>query len=265
MNAQLPAGGRCTDRTPRIALCAAFSPGFEVASFVASYPYPIEFVATCVNDASGYESRIALVSEEKGIPLLRKINANSDEFIEELKQRKIDIVLLAWWPAIITQKALNAVTVGWLNMHPSLLPYGRGKHGYYWSIVEGTPFGVTLHFIDHGIDTGDIVFQRELTVGIEDTGEQLYHKGVREVISLFKEVYRKIITLDFERRKQDDAVATAHHSSEIEAHSGIVLNKEYRAGDLINIIRGRTFMDGPSAFFFVNGKKYLIRSMIEEA
>src|SRR6185295_1772991 len=63
-----------------------------------------------------------------------------------------------------------------LNLHPALLPYNRGAHPNVWSIVDGTPAGVTLHHVDPGIDTGDIVAQAEVTVEPVDTGETLYAK-----------------------------------------------------------------------------------------
>ena len=43
-----------------------------------------------------------------------------------------------------------------LNIHPSLLPFGRGKYGYFWSIINSEPFGVTIHLVDEGIDSGKI-------------------------------------------------------------------------------------------------------------
>jgi len=252
------------DQKIRIGLCAAFHPGYEVASFVTAYPYPIEFIATCDRDNSEDEAKIAELGQAKKVPLLRQVNVNSAEFIATLKELAVDVVILAWWPSIVKQKAIESARVGWLNMHPSMLPYGRGKHGYYWSIVEGTPFGVTLHFIDKGIDTGPILFQREIQIAMTDTGETLYNKGVSEIIELFKESYPKLVANNFTACPQDDAMATYHHSSEIDPHSCIDLEAQYKAGDLINILRARTFMQGNSAFFFLNRKKYLIRVQIQE-
>ena len=58
--------------------------------------------------------------------------------------------------------------------------------------MEKVPFGVTLHFIDSGIDTGDIVFQKSIPYDWCDTGETLYKKAQAEMINLFIEKYHLI-------------------------------------------------------------------------
>src|SRR6266542_352813 len=63
---------------------------------------------------------------------------------------------------------------GCFNLHPAYLPYNRGADPNVWSIVEGTPAGVTLHWMDDGIDTGDIVAQERVHIGPADTGRSLY-------------------------------------------------------------------------------------------
>lgn len=252
-------------RHTKIAICAAFYAGKEVVSFISRHPYRVEFVATCDRDSSKYEEEIAAICAESNIECYRRIDVNDSDFVQTLSERNIDLMILAWWPTIVRSQALAAVGTGWLNMHPSLLPYGRGKHAYYWSIVEGTPFGVTLHLIDAQIDEGKILFQKKLPVSIADTGELLYGKSVEANIALFKEAYSKIISLDLVPVIGTDVDGTFHWGREIESHSRIELDKDYRASDLINLIRGRTFMDGDSAYFFHEGKKYLIKAVIEEA
>ncbi len=251
--------------SPTIGVCAAFSKGLDVVTFMINFGYKIEFIATCNKDNSVYEDSISSLCYENNILLKRKIDANSEEFINFLHSIEIDIVILAWWPTIIKKDAIAAVKQGWINLHPSLLPFNRGKHGYYWSIIDGTPFGVTIHFINEGIDSGKILFQKRIEVEMTCTGQQLYDLSAEEVVNLFKENYLKIIRLDFSPITQDEDIATTHFAKEINVHSNINLFKKYMAIDLINIIRGRTFINGDSAFFYYEGKKYFIRVNIEEA
>ncbi|MGD8452871.1 MAG: formyltransferase family protein [Phycisphaerae bacterium] len=263
--ANQPADAAANRKRPRIAVCAAFHPGCEVAGFVLAQPYPIEFVATCDRDDSPYEARIAALCDERGVECHRRVNVNEPAFITRLRERRIDLVILAWWPSIVKKEALAAPGIGWANLHPTLLPYGRGKHGYYWSVVEHTPFGVSVHLLDEGIDTGPILFQRELPVYIHDTGDTLYERGVREVVQLFKDSYARLTTLDFTPRPQPPDGGTFHWAREIEPHSAIDLERTYRAGDLLDIIRARTFLRGDSAFFMHEGRKYRVKLIIEEA
>jgi methionyl-tRNA formyltransferase len=253
------------ETTTKIALCAANYVGSEIMSFVAQYPFNIEFAATCHTDDSIYEKEIADVCATAGIECFRNVNVNEDSFVALLKQRGIDIVILAWWPTIVKSAALSAVNIGWINHHNSLLPHNRGKHPYYWSIVENRPYGVTLHFIDENIDEGQILTQKELPVSITDTGESIYNRSISEIIQLFQDFYPQIISGNLQPFNVPGEPGSFHWASEIEEHSCIDLDAGYTAIDLINIMRARTFTNGNSAYFWHDGKKYLIKLTIQEA
>ena len=251
--------------TTKIALCAANYVGHEIASFVAHYPFKIEFAATCHTDDSIYEKEIASVCDSASIECFRNVNVNEASFIDLLKQRGIDIVILAWWPTIVKTAALSAVNIGWINHHNSLLPHNRGKHPYYWSIVENRPYGVTLHLIDENIDEGQILIQKELPVSIMDTGESIYGSSIRAIIQLFKDFYPRIVSGDIQPIDRSEEPGPFHWAREIEEHSCIDLDAQYKAIELINIIRARTFTNGNSAYFRHEGKKYLVKMTIQEA
>jgi len=249
----------------KIGFCAAQKIGFQVIDFAAQQGYPIEFIATCFKDKSAYCEKIEAVAREKNIPLYPRVDANDPAFIAKIKKHEVDIVQLAWWPSIIRGDAIAAAKIGWINMHPSLLPFNRGKHPYYWSVVEGTPFGVTLHFIDEGVDSGDILFQREIKIGITDTADKIYARSLVEIFELFKESYPEIIRGELRAKKQDESLATFHWAKDLEPHSEIKMDKSYRASELIDIIRARSFKGGDCAYFTRDGKKFFVRIEIEEA
>jgi methionyl-tRNA formyltransferase len=249
---------------PKIGYAVAFEQGYEILQFVLQQQGNINFVATCSQDESEYHQRIVDLCKINNVPTFHNIDGNDEEFATFLVNENIDVVVLAWWPTIIKRKAIRSANVGWINLHPSLLPYGRGKHGYFWAIAEDTPFGVSIHFIDDGVDTGPVLFQKEIDVTFVDTGQSLYDKGVLEVIKLFKENYHRIERLDFQPIKQDDYIATSHFASEIEERAKIDLNKKYYALDLINLIRAKTFWTGPSLRMTKSGTDYYLRMEIEE-
>ena len=60
--------------------------------------------------------------------------------------------ILAWWPKIISNKLINLPRKGFINLHNSFLPFNRGKHPYFWAFYEDSPYGVTIHKVDEGID-----------------------------------------------------------------------------------------------------------------
>jgi len=184
---------------------------------------------------------------------------NAGQIIED-----IDFIFLAWWPRIVKKYIIDSAREGVINFHPSLLPYNRGKHYNFWTIVEDSPFGVTLHFVDEGVDTGDIIFQKKIQKSWEDTGETLYHKAKSEMLALFKESYEKILSGNFEKIKQEPGAGSMHYSKELDGACEIDLDKTYTARELLNIMRARTFTGKPGSFFYDNGIKYEINIAINQ-
>ena len=149
----------------------------------------------------------------------RNIFYNEDLYETEvlgfLKSLRIDLVVLAWWPYIIKEPLFAISRMGFLNTHPSFLPYNRGKHYYFWNLVEGVPFGVTLHWIDKNIDSGDIAFQNDLEVSWEDTGFSLRERSKKAMLTLFEERFDAIISGEIPRRKQNLGKGSFHLGKEI--------------------------------------------------
>lgn len=81
-----------------------------------------------------------------------------------------------------------------INLHISLLPYNRGADPNFWSFIEHTPKGVTIHYLDEGIDTGDIIIQKEISfISQEDeTLASSYEKLHKEIQSLFFQNWNSI-------------------------------------------------------------------------
>ena len=76
--------------------------------------------------------------------------------IEKFKRITNDkYLLLLWWPHILKEISIKEFEYI-INIHPSMLPFGKGKYGYFWSIVNKEPFGASIHLVDRGIDTGNI-------------------------------------------------------------------------------------------------------------
>ena len=94
---------------------------------------------------------------------------------------------------IIKPPTLAHFTDGIVNLHTGYLPYNRGRFPNVWPILDGTPAGVTIHWMDEGIDTGDIIAQRKVEVEPWDTAETLYHKLEDAGYDLFVETWPTIL------------------------------------------------------------------------
>ena len=244
----------------KIGLFAADVVGNEVSKFFGENQEPLACLVLDSTDRKGLNSEII---RNSGVADLGKV-FYSDSLYEEqtltaLRSLELDLILLAWWPYILKKSLIEIPRMGCLNFHPSYLPYNRGKHYNFWTIVEDTPFGVTLHWVNEGIDSGPIAFQSLIEKSWEDTGKTLYYKAQKEIVRLFKEKFPEIKRGNIPRIPQDLSKGSFHRSNELEEVSKIELDKNYRARDLLNILRARTFRPYPGVWFIDNGIKYEVR------
>ena len=112
-----------------------------------------------------------LISGRK-IPLFSVGNHNDNICQEILLDTKPDLIVLGG-TRIIKSTILDLPGLATLNSHPGLLPWLRGSASVGWALYKDMPQGATVHFIDPGIDTGDIIFREELPVIRGDTYESL--------------------------------------------------------------------------------------------
>jgi len=166
---------------------------------------------------------------------------------------------LVWWPWIIGTELIKLSKYGFINTHPSLLPYNRGKHYNFWALVEQVPFGVSLHFVEEGIDCGDVIAQLPIPYGWEDNGATLYESAARAMVKLFKDTYPHIREGRFTRTPQDLSKGSFHHSNELEKASKIDLETRYTARRLLNLLRARTFPGYPACWFEDDGQVFEVR------
>jgi methionyl-tRNA formyltransferase len=184
--------------------------------------------------------------------------------LEQVRQLKADIAVSILFAYVLDNDFLSLFPRGCINLHPALLPYNRGRFPNVWSIVTKTPAGVTLHYVDQGIDTGDLIAQKEVTVEITDTGASLYRKLEAEGLELFKDNWPTIRAGTCSRSPQPAGVGSYHRARDVEQIDEINLQKSYRAEDLLNVIRARTFPPYPGAYFIHEGRKIYLRLELDE-
>lgn len=178
---------------------------------------------------------------------------------EAIKQLRADIALSVYFGYILNPGFVGLFPAGVLNLHPSFLPYNRGVYPNVWSIVEGTPAGVSLHYIDGGVDTGDLVAQRQVAVEPVDTGQTLHRKLEVASVALFKETWPQIRTGAAPRIPQPSGKFTSHRLADVSKIDEINLDANYTARTLIDIMRARTFPPFPGAYFKAGERKVYLR------
>jgi methionyl-tRNA formyltransferase len=100
-----------------------------------------------------------------GLSTLRMSNPNHASFLAAVRQVQADLIVVAAFSRILKKEIIETPALGCLNVHASFLPKYRGPNPLYWVLAnKEAKTGVTVHFVDEGVDTGPIVLQRELDI-----------------------------------------------------------------------------------------------------
>ena len=134
---------------------------------------------------------------------------NNEEFRQQLSELRPDAIIVVGYGRIIPQWMIDLPRFGNLNLHASLLPKYRGAAPIQWAIAQGESVtGATTMRIDAGIDTGDILMQRELPIAADDTAETLGPKLAIIGAGLMVETLRGLESAQIRSTPQDHAKAS---------------------------------------------------------
>ncbi|MGL4345755.1 MAG: methionyl-tRNA formyltransferase [Cellulosilyticaceae bacterium] len=144
------------------------------------------------------------------IPVSQPVRIKGDEvFYENIKTLNPDVIVVVAFGQILPESILNIPRFGCINVHGSLLPAYRGAAPIQWSIINREPItGVTIMYMDKGMDTGDMLLKREMPIVAEDTYKTLHDKMMVVGADALKEALPTIFAGGEGRQKQDDTQAT---------------------------------------------------------
>jgi len=182
----------------------------------------------------------------------------NERFVDYLTNINPDIILVVSWTYILKKNIFGIPNRGCLNFHMSFLPFNRGKKPNVWPIIEGTPAGVSIHYIDSGIDSGKILFRKKVDVEIIDTAKTLYEKQLIAFVSLFKESWLKVKNNNIHTIDNVLDEGTFHLDEEFKELEEIALDEKCYPLELINQIRAKTFPPHDGAYFVHNGQKVFV-------
>lgn len=190
-----------------------------------------------------------------GLPFVQpdRIKAN-DEFRAQMAAVKPDAIIVVGYGRIIPQWMLDLPPYGNINLHASLLPKFRGAAPIQWAIARGeTVTGVTTMRLDAGLDTGDILLQKEMPIDSEDTAETLAPRLAAVGAELMVETLRGLQEQTVYPRRQDNSQATL--APILKKEDGLV-DFSRTASEICNRLRG--FQPWPGAHTRFRGKNLQI-------
>ena len=197
---------------------------------------------------------VKILAEAESIPVMQPEKIRTDEFFEEIKSFKPDLICVTAYGKIIPPNILELPKYGCVNVHASLLPNYRGAAPINWAIINGEKnTGITTMLMDEGMDTGDILLKIEIEIGEDDTSIELSEKLSAIGAELLIETIEKGQNDEIEPIKQNDSEAT---SAPIIKKDVGRIDWSKSAEEIRNLIRGT--QPWPGAFTSYNGKNLKI-------
>lgn len=182
------------------------------------------------------------------VPVIEGMAFRSPEGIEQIAAVKPDYFLSVHFPYIVPSEVLDLPSIGALNLHPAYLPYNRGWHTPSWAIIEGTMYGATLHWMDDGIDTGDIALQSAIEPHAEDTAHSLYQRVLNLEAELFRQAIPTMRSCSLPRIPQVGS-GTSHSKEDLAAVQKLDPDERLSVRELLDRLRALTTNDPQEAAY----------------
>ncbi|NNK97299.1 MAG: methionyl-tRNA formyltransferase, partial [Desulfobacterales bacterium] len=184
-----------------------------------------------------YPNPVKELAIQNGLPLYQSTLLKTPEAVSWVKSLQPDLLVLAFVTSFVPKEMIDAARLGGINYHPSLLPKYRGGSAINWAIISGEKeTGVTIHFIDEGVDTGPILLQEKVAIEPDDTVksvyfDKLYPLGIRMIGSAVKLIRegKAVPTLQDESSASYQPVITADDT---------MIDWSQPADKVYNLIRG---------------------------
>jgi methionyl-tRNA formyltransferase len=203
-------------------------------------------------------SPVKMLAMEAGLPVVQpeKIK-NNPEFRARLEAIRPDAIIVVAYGRIIPEWMLNLPRWGNLNLHASLLPKYRGAAPIQWAVANGeTVTGATTMRLDPGLDTGDILLQRELPIAPDQTAEDLFPVLATDGAELMIETLAGLEAGAIRPVPQDHTRASL---APILQREDALVDFARPASEIYN--RWRGFQPWPGAYTFLRGKKITLHRM----
>ena len=173
---------------------------------------------------------------ENNIKVFQPVSLKKENFEDILINANPDIIIVTAYGKILPEYILNYPKYGCINVHASLLPKYRGAAPIQWSIIDGeTKTGVTIMYMEKGLDTGDMILKKEVDILSDDTYETLHDKLAIAGKSAIIDALKLIENGNVNAQKQDDSLSSYAHMITKET-AKIDWNKS--AHEINNLVRG---------------------------
>jgi methionyl-tRNA formyltransferase len=231
----------------RIALIGQAAFGADVLKGLLNHGQEVPGVF-CPPDRGAKMDPLKEAALAAGAPVFQPGHMRDQAAYEAMISLKADLGVLAFVTDIIPPKVFNAPRLGSICYHPSILPRYRGSSAINWAVISGeTETGLTIFWVDQGIDTGDILLQKTVEIGpSETTGEVYFNKLYPMGVAAVLEAVELVAKGQAPRIPQDHSLASYDPPCD-EKVAGLSWNRPVR--EVFNFIRGCDPQPGATTTF----------------
>lgn len=206
------------------------------------------------------DEHLRKIAADQNIDFLLHQNVNSEEFIELVQAYECDLFVSMSFNQIFRQPLISLPRLQTINCHAGMLPFYRGCSVLNWVLINDEPeFGITVHFMDEGIDTGDIILQRGFPITEDDNYGTLLQKAYENCSKMLHEAIKLLQSGDFERIEQDSIDPIGFYCT-ARGEKDEILNWNQSSRDVFNFVRA-LYDPGPIARSEIGGKEIKIRKV----
>ena len=203
---------------------------------------------------------IAQLAEVNGIPVEQSVNINSEEYLNRISKYHSDIFVSMSFDQIFKPRTINIPVLKTINCHAGKLPYYRGRNILNWALInDEKEFGITVHYVDEGIDTGDIILQDIYPITDADDYGTLLNRAYDGCADILYRAIKKIQDKSVTRVKQNDIDPIGMYCGKREVGDEI-LNWNQTSREVFNFVRA-ICKPGPQARSCINRKEIQINKV----
>ncbi len=202
----------------RVVLCGKNAAAVRALEILVERGDEVLVVAVHGDDGSdGWQPSLAAAADRLGSPRVSPRRVNTPEAVAQIAGFRPDRLVSIQYDQILRREFFAAIGCPCLNLHFALLPRHRGVAPIAWALLEGdTEAGVTLHHMVVDIDGGDVIAQRAIRVGPEDTAREVYDRVSDAAAQLFAASHPFPDALLSQRRVQDARSACYHRQGDLD-------------------------------------------------
>jgi methionyl-tRNA formyltransferase len=193
----------------------------------------------CPKYSNNIHNKLEKYCSQNAITFERISNFNECDFVNKIKFIQPDLLVICHFQKIIKRELICASKFGSINLHPSLLPNYRGMAPQHWPLINGEKeTGITVHFVDEGVDTGDIIIQKRINIendwyvfDLQNHMRSIYSTIIKEAVDILMNGNNKYFI-------QKDLVGSYYGRLKIEdCHIGL----DFSCNQAYNLIRAVSY------------------------